>query len=155
MTDTTTQDREVHITRAFDAPRSVVFRFFVQPELLARWFAPAGFEVPDATAHVDPRVGGRWALTMQSIETGEQAPVEGVITEFVEPELLVVVLAAQTGMGDISDIELRLEFHDHGDKTRVTLAQGPFPASDMTHATAAGWESSLTKLAGEIAAARS
>ena len=38
-------DTDVFITRAFAAPREVVWRFFTEPEYLARWFGPVGVHV--------------------------------------------------------------------------------------------------------------
>jgi len=37
---TTPSDREIALTRVFDAPRQMVFDAFSKPELLKRWFGP-------------------------------------------------------------------------------------------------------------------
>jgi uncharacterized protein YndB with AHSA1/START domain len=42
---TTPSDREIVLTRVFDAPRSLVFDAFTKPELLKRWFGPRGFSL--------------------------------------------------------------------------------------------------------------
>jgi Activator of Hsp90 ATPase homolog 1-like protein len=42
---------------------------------------------------------------------------------------------------------VRVEFHDHGAKTRVTLTDGPYP--DSRHAEA-GWNAALDKLAAAV-----
>ena len=39
---------------------------------------------------------------------------------------------------------VRVEFHDHGDKTRITLSDGPYPAG-RGHAEA-GWNAAFDKL---------
>ena len=39
----------------------------------------------------------------------------------------------------------RVEFHDHGAKTRMTLSDGPYPEAAGGHAEA-GWNGALTKL---------
>lgn len=55
-------DREVLITRDFDAPPERVWAAWTDPERLARWFGPDGFRI---TTHAwDFRVGGTWRFTM-------------------------------------------------------------------------------------------
>ena len=133
-------ETDVLITRAFAAPRDVVWRFFTDPEFLAKWFGPTGFHVDASTVSVDLRVGGNWDLDMVSDETGEHAPVRTVLTAVIPPEYLEGTLAGPEG-----DVTLRLWFHDHGDKTRLTLHQGPF-TPEFRDMTADGWELSFQKV---------
>ncbi|BDZ46811.1 SRPBCC family protein [Naasia aerilata] len=144
MTDTSpaVTDRDVYITRAFAAPRDVVWRFFTEPELISRWFGPRDFRVPAETVKVEPEVGGAYALTMVGIEDGELAPMAGIITAFDPPEYLEVRLGAHSRDVDLDNVVLRIRFADHGDRTRVTLHQGPFDAVDRD-LTAEGWEQSF------------
>jgi len=51
-------DREVMLTRVFDAPRHLVFDALTKPELLRRWMGPHGHEL--IVCEVDLRVGGKW-----------------------------------------------------------------------------------------------
>lgn len=138
-------DSDVYITRAFAAPRETVFAFFTQPRHLASWFGPHSVHVPADTVTVEPRVGGRWELTMVDNVTGERYPMVGTITEFLEPELLVVVSTAGGGAEQLDNITLRIQFHDHGDRTRVTLHQGPF-TDEQRDMTGVGWEDSFVKM---------
>jgi uncharacterized protein YndB with AHSA1/START domain len=138
-------DRDVYITRAFAAPREVVWRFFTEPDLIARWFGPHIFRVPAETVTVEPHEGGTYALTMVGVEDGELAPMSGRISAIEPPEYLEVVLGAHSAEVDFENVVLRIRFHDHGDKTRVTLHQGPFETLDRD-LTAAGWEESFQKM---------
>ncbi|UFS60513.1 SRPBCC family protein [Subtercola endophyticus] len=138
-------DTDVYITRMFAAPRELVFRFFTEPEHLASWFGPTGFSVPVETVEIDPRVGGRWNLSMVDDTTGESYPIRGEIVEFDPPERIVVAMNAQSDLGPLDKITLRLQFHDHGERTRLTLHQGPFSAIERQH-TEGGWELSFAKL---------
>ena len=52
---TEASEREVTITRIFDAPRSLVFRAWTSPEHLKRWWGPHGFTV--LSCEMDFRVG--------------------------------------------------------------------------------------------------
>jgi uncharacterized protein YndB with AHSA1/START domain len=151
MPDTTpVTDRDVYVTRAFAAPVSTVWKFWTQPELIARWFGPDGFDVPLDSVVIELEVGGRWNLTMREISTGHLFPITGVITELVPNEYLEVAADASTDSGELEDLGLRITFRDHGEKTRVTLHQGEF-TDEQKKETAAGWEMSWVKLDGMLA----
>ena len=57
---TTPTDREIVLTRVFDAPRHLVFDAFTKPELLKRWFGPRGWSL--AVCEVDFCSGRRRPL---------------------------------------------------------------------------------------------
>lgn len=141
----TVTDRDVYLTRAFHAPRALVWRFWTEPVLLSQWFGPDGFSTPIEHIEIDLRVGGVWNLAMRDDATGEMYPLRADIVELVPEELLVGVAHAESDLGDMDGITLRVQFHDHGDLTRVTLHQGPFTPEQRT-ATATGWEMSFVKI---------
>ncbi|MCU1550121.1 MAG: hypothetical protein JWR36_681 [Glaciihabitans sp.] len=142
-------ERDLYVTRAFTAPRALVWRFFTEPELVATWFGPDSFHVPVETISINLEVGGNWNLSMVDDDTGEAFPIRGTITQCDPPEYLEMRLGADTALGELEDIMLRLRFHDHGDKTRVTLHQGPFDDIQRDQ-TEAGWEMSFVKLDGAL-----
>ena len=45
-------DTDVFITRAFNARRDVVWKFFTEPEYMARWFGPHTVHVDESTVKV-------------------------------------------------------------------------------------------------------
>ena len=55
-------DRQILITREFDAPKELVYKAFTTPELVRRWWAGKRGEV--TLAEIDLRVGGRWRYVM-------------------------------------------------------------------------------------------
>ena len=67
-------DSDVYITRAFNAPIDVVWKFWTEPEHLAQWFGPTTTHVDPATVEVELRPGGRWDLDMVDNETGRALP---------------------------------------------------------------------------------
>lgn len=151
MPDTTpVTDRDVFVTRAFTAPVATVWKFWTQPELISQWFGPDGFDVPLDTVVIEPKVGGRWELTMREIASGNLFPITGTITEIVPNEYIEIAADASTDSGELEDLGLRITFHDHGDKTRVTLHQGEF-TDEQKEQTAVGWEMSWVKLDGLLA----
>ena len=58
------EDRELVLSRVFDAPPWLVFEAWSSVKHLARWFCPSGFTVPDCVCEF--RVGGRFEVCMRS-----------------------------------------------------------------------------------------
>jgi uncharacterized protein YndB with AHSA1/START domain len=148
MTDSTgvsASDQQVLITRIFEASREDVFAAWTDPEQVAAWYGPEHFETPRERIHIDLRVGGRYELTMVQPGSGAEFPIGYDIIELVEPELIVLRSDPMPEVGMHEPTVTRVEFHDHGDKTRMTLSDGPYPAGGG-HAEA-GWNSALGKLA--------
>ncbi len=145
-------DRDVFITRVFAAPRDVVWRFFTEPPLVATWFGPHTVHVDPASVEIDLRVGGAWNLDMVDNASGERYPLRAVLTDVVPPEYFAGL--ADSEVNGIAGVTLRIWLHDHGDRTRLTLHQGPFDPEFCT-ATNDGWLESFVKidagLAGGIA----
>jgi uncharacterized protein YndB with AHSA1/START domain len=56
-------DREIVLTRVFDAPRTMVFDAMTKPELLKRWFGPREWSLE--VSEVDFRVGGAWRFLLR------------------------------------------------------------------------------------------
>src|SRR5512140_1780222 len=53
-------ERELVVTRTFDAPARIVFEAWTRPELLMRWWAPKSMGVPLLSVEADLRTGGRY-----------------------------------------------------------------------------------------------
>lgn len=136
-------DRDVYITRSFAAPIDVVWKFWTDPDLLAQWFGPHGVTIDRSTVAVEAQDGGTWALAMAD-DSGIH-PISATIAKAIEPEYLELVMSAETGLGHIDNIILRVQLHDHGDTTRMTLHQGPF-TEELRDLTLDGWLQSFDKL---------
>lgn len=137
---------EILITRIFDAPREEVFRAWTDPDEVAAWFGPEHFDTE--RVQIDLRVGGRYELVMVQRDSGAEFPVGYEIVEIVEPELLVLRSDPMPEAGMHEPTIVRVELHDHGDKTRMTLSDGPYPAG-LRHAEA-GWIAAFDKLAAKL-----
>src|SRR5438034_3363526 len=80
---TTPTDREIVLTRVFDAPRRLVFEAFTKPELLKRWFGPRGWSL--VVCEVDLRVGGTFRFVLRGPD-GIDMGMRGVYREIAPPE---------------------------------------------------------------------
>jgi uncharacterized protein YndB with AHSA1/START domain len=143
-------DRTVLITRVFEAPREQVFRAWTDPDKVAGWYGPAHMEAPRERITIDLRVGGRWELTMVSRDGGGEFSIGYEIVELVEPELLVLKSDPMPEMGMEEGTVVRVELHDHGEKTKLTLSDGPLP-SPAHDGAEAGWGAAMGKLADYLA----
>jgi uncharacterized protein YndB with AHSA1/START domain len=150
MAEATTTDQQVIITRVFDAPRERVFRAWTDPDELAAWYGPAQFDTPREKIAIDLRVGGRFELTMVRRDGGGEMPLGYEIVELVEPELLVLRSDPKPEFGMPEGTTLRVELHDHGPKTRMTLTEGPMPAAGRGYAEG-GYIAAFDKLAARLA----
>ena len=140
---------EVLITRIFEAPRERVFKAWIDPDEVAAWYGPEQMDAPRERIHIDPRVGGRWELTMVQREGDGEFAIGYEIIELVEPELIVLRSDPMPEVGMHESTVVRVEFQDHGAKTRMTLSDGPYP-SGSGHAEA-GYVAALDKLEKFIA----
>jgi uncharacterized protein YndB with AHSA1/START domain len=79
-------DREILMTRKFDAPREVVWECITDPNLIPKWW---GFRA-DATEvkKMDVRPGGKWQYITHT-SGGEDVDFHGTYREVVAPEKLV------------------------------------------------------------------
>jgi uncharacterized protein YndB with AHSA1/START domain len=85
---TTPSDREIAMTRVFDAPRSLVFEALTIPELVKRWLlGPPGWSMPHC--EIDLKVGGAYRYVWRNDEKGKEFGTGGVFREILPPERLV------------------------------------------------------------------
>jgi uncharacterized protein YndB with AHSA1/START domain len=80
-------DREIVMTREFDASRDLVFDAYTKPELLKRWMGVfGGWTLP--VCEIDLRVGGTYRFVWRNAD-GTNMGMRGVYREVVRPERLV------------------------------------------------------------------
>lgn len=82
-------DREIVVTRVFDAPRKLVFDAYTKPELIKKWLlGPDGWSMP--ICEIDLRAGGKYRYLWRSDADGREMGMAGVYREVVPPERIVV-----------------------------------------------------------------
>jgi uncharacterized protein YndB with AHSA1/START domain len=81
-------EREIVITRAFDAPRHLVWEAHTKPELLKKWLlGPDGWEL--VVCDMDLRVGGKYRWVWRKEKIGKEMGMGGVYREVKAPERIV------------------------------------------------------------------
>jgi len=80
------EDKQILITREFDAPKELVYKAWTTPELVMRWWS--GRRGAMRIAEIDLRVGGAWRYVMDA-EAGHEVAFHGEFREIVPNERLV------------------------------------------------------------------
>lgn len=146
--------RELVITRIFNAPRALVFKVWTDPKHLAQWWGPNGYTNPVCT--VDLRPGGALYIEMTG-EDGVAIPNKGVFHEVTPPERLVFTTTAFEDEHGIPQLEIlnTVIFEDDDGKTRLTLRARVIQAAPEMAVSLSGmeqgWNESLDRLADELA----
>jgi uncharacterized protein YndB with AHSA1/START domain len=122
-----TSDRELTVTRTFDAPAHIVFDAWTKAELLKRWWAPKSFGVSLFECEQDLRVGGTYRFAF-----GRDPKVPEVFSgRYVEvdPPARLVLTQLYERTPDIGDVVVTVTFEESEGTTRLTLRQ-LFPSKE-------------------------
>jgi uncharacterized protein YndB with AHSA1/START domain len=85
---TTQGEREIAMSRLFDAPRSLVFDAFTKPDLVRRWLlGPDGWSMP--VCEIDLKVGGAYRYVWRRDSDGTEMGMGGVYREIVADQRIV------------------------------------------------------------------
>jgi len=113
VTITTPGDRQIVVTRLFNAPRGLVFEAWTKAEHVAHWWDPSG--VPLAVCEIDLRPGGAFRWVNRAPDGGEGYSFAGIYREIVPPEKLVFTAPDSPERG------ATLIFAEDGKKTKLTI----------------------------------
>lgn len=120
-----TFDREIVMSRVYDAPRALVFRMWTEAEHLARWFGPKGYT---CTMHeTNVRVGGRWRFDMHAPD-GTLYPNRVEYLEIVPNERLVYDHCSDRD-DDPNRFRVTITFHEQTDKKTVVMMRQVHPTA--------------------------
>lgn len=119
-------DREIVISREFNAPRELVWEAMTNPKHVVNWWGPRGFTTTIET--MDFRVGGVWKHIMRGPD-GATYSNEQVFREIVKPERIVMSHCGRREGGPEASFEATWTFEALApDRTRVTM-RGVFPSA--------------------------
>lgn len=123
MGDSSTQDREIVITRVINAPRKRVWDAWTTAEHLAKWWGPNGFTI--TTKEFSFTKGGLWRFMMHGPD-GTDYPNHIVFTDIVEGERI-----SHDHGGDDGKVHFQatITFEDQGEKTLITMTS-VFPTKE-------------------------
>lgn len=142
-------EKELVITRVFDAPRPLVFKAWTDPGHAIKWWGPRGYPATHLT--MDVRPGGAWRACLRSRETGKELWHRGVFREVVAPERLVFTFAWEEAGERGLETLVTIAFADEGGKTRMTFRHGPFQSVAERDGHRGGWTSAFDRLDERLA----
>jgi uncharacterized protein YndB with AHSA1/START domain len=121
-------DREIFVSREFNAPRELVWEAMTNPKHVVNWWGPRGFST--TVEAMDFRVGGEWKHTMHGPD-GANYPNHSVFKEIVKPERIVFSHGGRREGGpDVRFVSTWSFEKLAADKTRVSIRMVfPSPAS--------------------------
>ena len=140
LTVTTPSDREIVMTRVFDAPRDLVFEAHTSCEHMSRWWGPRKYET--VSCEMDFRPGGAWRIVHRGPE-GEIPGFRGEFREIVRPERIVWTFEWEGMPGHVSVDTLTLEEHDG--KTTLTATSVSDSVEDRNGMLESGMESGASE----------
>jgi uncharacterized protein YndB with AHSA1/START domain len=136
-----TADRELLVTRTFNAPARIVFDAWTRPELLKRWWAPKSYGVSLFECESDLRVGGTYRYAFGRDPKNPEV-FSGRYLEVKPPSRLVLTQVYER-MSDAGEAVVTATFEESQGRTRLTLRQ-LFPSKEaLEGALASGMEAGM------------
>lgn len=155
-------DREILITRTFEAPRGLVWQAWTDPQHLKHWHAPRGCDIH--FARFDFREGGGFHSCISNPSFGECWCV-AVYQQIVEPERIVYTMAIADAEGALIDpakaghdpewpaeTTVELTFAEHENGTLLTLRQNVSETLARRTGAYPSWLEMLDRLGEDLAA---
>ena len=129
---------QVIIARDFGAPRDLVYRAHVDPELLVRWLGPR--DLVTTIDHFDARNGGTWRYTQKDPQ-GNQYGFHGVFHGDPSPDAIVQTLEFEGVPGHVC--LQTVTFTEHGDTTQMRTVVAFQSVEDRDGMVASGMEAGV------------
>jgi len=131
-------ERELVVTRTFDAPARLVFEAWTRPELLQRWWAPKSFGLVFLSCEADVRTGGRYRFVFGH---GDSQPMAffGRYLEVTPPSRLVWTNDEAGDAGQITTVT----FEEQAGQTRLVM-HDLYPSKEALDAAIASGSTSGT-----------
>jgi uncharacterized protein YndB with AHSA1/START domain len=129
-------DREVVVTRTFDAPARLVFEAWTKPELFKRWWVPRSMGMTLHSCEIDARVGGKYRLNF-----GEGMDFFGRYLEVTPPSRLVWTNEESGADGPVTTVT----FEEKDGKTLLVL-QELYPSKEALDAAGTGAADAMSEV---------
>ena len=118
-------ERELVVTRTFNAPARLVFEAWTKPELFKRWWAPKSFGLSMLSCEMDVRVGGQYKLVFRHASFPEPMPFFGRYIEVTPHSRLVWT----NDEGETGGTVTTVTFEERGGRTLLVMSD-LYPSKD-------------------------
>src|SRR4051812_16875719 len=121
-------ERELIVTRTFNAPARIVFEAWTKPELFKRWWVPKSMGMSLVSCEMDVRVGGKYRLVF-----GPGMDFFGRYTEVIPHSRLVWTNEEGGEDGSVTTVT----FEEKGGKTLLVVSE-LYPSKEALDAAGTG-----------------
>jgi uncharacterized protein YndB with AHSA1/START domain len=131
-----TSERELVVTRTFDAPPRIVFAAWTTPELFMRWWAPKSIGVPLLSCEMDVRTGGGYRVAFGH----DAASAMAFFGKYLEviPNARLVWTNEESADAAVTTVT----FEEQGDKTLLVLREF-YPSREALDGAFIGMEGAM------------
>lgn len=133
-------ERELAVTRTFDAPARIVFEAWTKPDLFKRWWGPKSMGIPLLSCDMDPRVGGEYRLVF-----GNGMEFFGRYIEVTPHSRLVWTNEEGGDGGPVTTVT----FEEKGGKTLLVMCE-LYPSKEALDAAGTGAAEGMVELFGQL-----
>jgi uncharacterized protein YndB with AHSA1/START domain len=134
-------DREIHVERIFDAPPERVFKAYIDPELIPKWWGPRGTET--IVEELDAKAGGNWRFVSRGAD-GSEIVFRGVFRE-VTPHRRLAQTFEWDGMPGHVSVDTAV-FEDLGEgRTKVVTDSVFHTAEERDGMVGSGMEKGMSE----------
>ncbi|MFT4097159.1 MAG: SRPBCC domain-containing protein [Rhodoblastus sp.] len=139
-------DRELVVTRIFDAPQRLVFEAWARPELFRQWWASASFGLTILSHEADVRTGGSYSLTMRHPSAPNPMTFFGRYLDVTPPTRLVWTNDEGGEDGAVTTVT----FEAQGERT-LAIVRELYPSKEaldeaLASGATSGWSEQFTQL---------
>lgn len=131
-------DREITISRIFDAPRELVFKVYTDPSFIVQWWGQKNLKT--MVEDIELKSGGKWKF-VQSGNDNIKHVFKGFYSEVKYPEKLVYTFESEAGSGHI--VQETVTFKEQDGKTILTDTSTFNTVDDRNRMLLAGFESGV------------
>ncbi|HTC51108.1 MAG TPA: SRPBCC family protein [Steroidobacteraceae bacterium] len=136
-------ERELVVSRTFNAPARLVFEAWTKPELLKRWWVPKSFGMSFVACELDVRIGGGYRFEFGH-EASKPMAFFGRYLEVTPPSRLV-----WTNDESVDGSVTTVTFEDRGGTTLVVMHE-LYPSKEALDATLAGMEGGMPETFAQL-----
>lgn len=143
-------EREMVVTRTFDAPARIVFEAWTRPELMKRWWVPRSAGVLLLSCEQDVRVGGRYRLAFARPASASEAAAQEPMVFFgtyleVEPPRRLVWTNEESEDGSVTTLSLE----EANGRTRLVLHE-LYPSKEALDRAMSGMADAMPEIFAQL-----
>lgn len=130
-------DREVVVTRTFDAPAHLVFEAWTKPELFKQWWVPRSMGMTLRSCELDVRTGGKYRLVFGD-DPANPVAFFGTYLDVVPNQRIVWTNEESGADGSVTTVT----FEEKNGKTTLTVIER-YPTKEALDAAGTGAQEAM------------